>query len=229
MPRTSSAHGATRARARRPRAAPRCSTRRRAARCGVARPRRAAAARSSGASTSSARPGSVEDARGRGRGARAAARWFSNDGSPNVSGIASGGAERHAVGAEPRARGGEDDGGRGVARAADERVDLVGGHAGHVAGIVGEDARRPPRRRSACAAATAAVWPRFSASVDDLGAEARARCADGLGSRVTTHTRVEVARPRGRQHVPQHRARELARARPASSTRMSRCLALRGP
>src|SRR5437660_1329635 len=56
----------------------------------VAPPSAASVARSSGASTSRARPASVRTRGSRPR-TRAAARWFWNEGSPNLSGIASGG------------------------------------------------------------------------------------------------------------------------------------------
>src|SRR5207247_9498482 len=97
------------------------------------------AAGSSGASTSRPRPGSTST-RGSSPRARAAERWLSNDGSPKVSGIASGGARAAPLVPSPE-REGTNAGRPGVGASARRRISSTVTHG--TSPGTGRNAREP--------------------------------------------------------------------------------------
>ena len=177
------------------------------------------AVRSSGASMSSPRPGSSRMWGARPH-FRAVSRWCANEGSPNVSAIASGGASATPLVPSPE-REGTNAGAPSPAAPASRRSSSAVTR-GTSPGTV-RKTRAPRRAASACARATAAVWPRFSASMTGSAPRPRAIAATA-GSRVTTQTRSSSAAASARST-----SRNIARANWSRSasvrTLARRCLA----
>src|SRR5438067_11868589 len=187
----------------------------------VPAPSPSSASRSSGASTSRLSP-RRRMTLGVSRSARAAVRWFSKEGSPKRSRIAFGGASSTPLVPRPEREGTNTTAGGPVSAATRARISAPVTH-GTSPGIV-RNARAPTRAASAWAVATAAVWPRFSASASGSAPRPRAIVATS-GSRVTTQTRSTPAPPKARR-TSTSIARASSRRSGPSSTRMSRCLAL---
>src|SRR5438067_388477 len=187
----------------------------------VPAPSPSSASRSSGASTSRLSP-RRRMTLGVSRSARAAVRWFSKEGSPKRSRIAFGGASSTPLVPRPEREGTNTTAGGPVSAATRARISAPVTH-GTSPGIV-RNARAPTRAASAWAVATAAVWPRFSASASGSAPRLRAIAATS-GSRVTTQARSTPAPPKARR-TSTSIARASSRRSGPSSTRMSRCLAL---
>src|SRR6266511_1645908 len=127
----------------------------------VAGPRSRSKARSSGASMSRPMPGSLRTS-GRRPAARAATRWLSNEGSPNLSGITSGGSRSAALVPKPDSEGTNTTPGGSRDASASARSSPGVTH-GTSPGMVRK--RFAPWMRAACCAwATASVWPRLVSS-----------------------------------------------------------------
>src|SRR6266511_4025505 len=127
----------------------------------VGGPRSRSKARSSGGSMSRPMPGSLRTS-GRRPAARAATRWLSNEGSPNLSGITSGGSRSAALVPKPDSEGTNTTPGGSRDASASARSSPGVTH-GTSPGMVRK--RFAPWMRAACCAwATASVWPRLVSS-----------------------------------------------------------------